>query len=508
MNLGQILELHLGLAANSLNYQAIVPAICRRDRSRDPRRAQESRLSTRTAKCDLYDGRTGEQFEQDIAVGYMYILKLHHMVEDKIHMRSIGPYSLMTQQPLGGKAQGGGQRFGEMEVWALLGYGAAYTLREMLTIKSDDIMGRSAAFDAIVRGERINHHYAPASFNVLASHTCAVLALDVELMRGRLTRYTMLRKTPGAEASRTSTRCASAPHHPRRILEWSHGEVTKPETINYRTQRPEKNASSTKRSSAPKRITNVTAANTAASAIKGIICEKCGVEITRAIVRRERMGHVDLAVPVAHVWFLRAHSVAPLDSCSASPPATLRRSSTSQATSSRPCTSRRKTRITGELEAEYKQKIKNLQDDKSKDKMKELFFEAKRDIESHLCRRPSSTKPRYHRYAIKYGAMFEAGIGAEALYDLLQRSQSQRDDRQDRSKRWRSAAPRSAKSFHAASRPCAACYAPTCAPSGCSSRAFRLSRRACGPWSRSTAAAMRPPTSTTSTAASSTATTA
>jgi DNA-directed RNA polymerase subunit beta len=110
----------------------------------------------------------------------MYILKLHHMVEDKIHMRSIGPYSLITQQPLGGKAQVGGQRFGEMEVWALLGYGAAYTLREMLTIKSDDIVGRSAAFDAIVRGEKISHPHTPAAFNVLVNQLRG-LSLDIDL---------------------------------------------------------------------------------------------------------------------------------------------------------------------------------------------------------------------------------------------------------------------------------------------------------------------------------------
>ena len=129
----------------------------------------------------LFDGRTGEHFDQDIAVGYMYILKLHHMVEDKIHMRSIGPYSLITQQPLGGKAQGGGQRFGEMEVWALLGHGAAYTLREILTIKSDDIQGRSAAFDSIVKGEHLKQPNIPASFNVLLK-TLRGLALNVELL--------------------------------------------------------------------------------------------------------------------------------------------------------------------------------------------------------------------------------------------------------------------------------------------------------------------------------------
>jgi DNA-directed RNA polymerase subunit beta len=130
----------------------------------------------------LFDGRTGDAFEQDIAVGYMYILKLHHMVEDKIHMRSIGPYSLITQQPLGGKAQNGGQRFGEMEVWALAGYGAAHTLREMLTIKSDDIQGRSQAFDSIVKGQKLLEPNTPASFNVLLANLRA-LGLDIELKK-------------------------------------------------------------------------------------------------------------------------------------------------------------------------------------------------------------------------------------------------------------------------------------------------------------------------------------
>jgi DNA-directed RNA polymerase subunit beta len=181
MNLGQILELHLGLAANELGYQAICPPFsgATEDEIKDE---LEKAGFPRSGKIPLYDGRTGEKFDQDIAVGYMYILKLHHMVEDKIHMRSIGPYSLITQQPLGGKAQGGGQRFGEMEVWALLGYGSAYTLREMLTIKSDDIQGRSAAFDAIVKGGRISHLHTPAAFNVLLNHLRG-LALDVELIK-------------------------------------------------------------------------------------------------------------------------------------------------------------------------------------------------------------------------------------------------------------------------------------------------------------------------------------
>ncbi|MEX2010404.1 MAG: DNA-directed RNA polymerase subunit beta [Parcubacteria group bacterium] len=184
MNLGQILEMHLGLAAHTLNYQAIVPPFA--GATEDEIKAELVRAGFQeSGKMKLFDGRSGEEFEQEIAVGYMYILKLHHMVEDKIHMRSIGPYSLITQQPLGGKAQNGGQRFGEMEVWALLGHGAAHTLREMLTIKSDDIQGRSAAFDAIVKGEKISSPGTPASFNVLLNNLRG-LGLDVDLKRREL----------------------------------------------------------------------------------------------------------------------------------------------------------------------------------------------------------------------------------------------------------------------------------------------------------------------------------
>jgi len=181
MNLGQILELHLGLAANELGYQAITPAFMGATVPEIKDELKKAGFSE-DGKMKLYDGRTGETFEQNIAVGYMYILRLHHMVEDKIHMRSIGPYSLITQQPLGGKAQGGGQRFGEMEVWALEGYGASNVLREMLTIKSDDIMGRSNAFDAIVKGEKIKEMHIPESFNVLL-HNLRGLSLNIELKK-------------------------------------------------------------------------------------------------------------------------------------------------------------------------------------------------------------------------------------------------------------------------------------------------------------------------------------
>jgi len=180
MNLGQILELHLGLAANTLNYQAIVPPFM--GATVDEIKGELVKAGFREdGKMKLFDGRTGDTFDQDIAVGYMYILKLNHMVEDKIHMRSIGPYSLITQQPLGGKAQGGGQRFGEMEVWALEGYGASHVLREMLTVKSDDITGRSEAFDSIVKGNDVLNTNIPESFNVLLNYLRG-LSLDVTLL--------------------------------------------------------------------------------------------------------------------------------------------------------------------------------------------------------------------------------------------------------------------------------------------------------------------------------------
>jgi DNA-directed RNA polymerase subunit beta len=179
MNIGQILETHLGWAASKLGYQAICPALNGPSDAEIIEEMEKAGLPA-DGKVTLYDGRTGEPFQQKVTVGIIYMMKLAHMVEDKIHMRSIGPYSLITQQPLGGKAQGGGQRFGEMEVWALEGYGAAHTLQEMLTIKSDDMLGRTAAYESIVRGERFKNPHLPASFYVLLNELKG-LALDVEL---------------------------------------------------------------------------------------------------------------------------------------------------------------------------------------------------------------------------------------------------------------------------------------------------------------------------------------
>ncbi|MBU4348264.1 DNA-directed RNA polymerase subunit beta [Patescibacteria group bacterium] len=180
MNLGQILETHLGWAAKKLGYRAITPAFSGATDSQIKEELKKADIPE-SGKVTLYDGRSGKSFDREVTVGIIYMLKLNHLVEDKIHMRSIGPYSLITQQPLGGKAQFGGQRFGEMEVWALEGYGAANTLQEILTIKSDDVLGRASAYESIIKGEKIKSPNIPASFKVLLSELKS-LGLNVELI--------------------------------------------------------------------------------------------------------------------------------------------------------------------------------------------------------------------------------------------------------------------------------------------------------------------------------------
>ncbi len=180
MNLGQLLETHLGLAANALGYQAATPTLNGITEEQIKAELEKAGFPV-DGQLQLFDGRSGEAFDKKTTVGYSYMLKLNHMVEDKIHQRSIGPYSLITQQPLGGKAQFGGQRFGEMEVWAIEAYGAAHTLQEILTIKSDDVPGRSKAYEAIIKGEPISRVNVPESFNVLVRELKG-LALDVELL--------------------------------------------------------------------------------------------------------------------------------------------------------------------------------------------------------------------------------------------------------------------------------------------------------------------------------------
>lgn len=180
MNVGQILETHLGLAAKALGYYVASPVFEGAKEGEIKELLKRAGFST-SGQVTLYDGKTGEPFERPVTVGYMYMLKLHHLVADKIHARSIGPYSLVTQQPLGGKAQFGGQRLGEMEVWALEAYGAAYTLQEFLTVKSDDITGRTRMYEAIVKGHPVLESGVPESFNVLIKELQS-LCLDVELL--------------------------------------------------------------------------------------------------------------------------------------------------------------------------------------------------------------------------------------------------------------------------------------------------------------------------------------
>ncbi len=180
MNVGQVLEVHLGLACKKKGWYIATP-VFDGAREKDILELLDETGYPKDGKLRLRDGRTGEYFDNPVTVGYMYMLKLHHLVDDKIHARSTGPYSLVTQQPLGGKAQFGGQRFGEMEVWALEAYGAAYTLQEILTVKSDDIVGRVKTYEAIVKGENIPTPGIPESFKVLIKEMQA-LALDVKVL--------------------------------------------------------------------------------------------------------------------------------------------------------------------------------------------------------------------------------------------------------------------------------------------------------------------------------------
>ncbi len=180
MNLGQLLETHLGFAAKKLGYKAATPVLNGVTEAQIKEELKKAGLPE-DGKTQLYDGKTGEAYDNRITVGIKYMLKLNHMVEDKIHQRSIGPYSLITQQPLGGKAQYGGQRFGEMEVWALEAYGAAHALQEILTIKSDDVLGRSKAYEAIIKGDRIVKQNIPESFSVLVRELKG-LGLSVDLL--------------------------------------------------------------------------------------------------------------------------------------------------------------------------------------------------------------------------------------------------------------------------------------------------------------------------------------
>ena len=179
MNVGQILETHLGWAAANGGFRAMTGAFDGANEADIEKVLEDAGLPT-SGSAQILDGRTGSAFEQDVTVGYMYCLKLHHLVDAKVHARSTGPYSLITQQPLGGKARFGGQRLGEMEVWALEAYGAAYTLQELLTVKSDDVDGRTAIYESMVKGKNILTPGTPVSFEVLMNEIRG-LGLNINL---------------------------------------------------------------------------------------------------------------------------------------------------------------------------------------------------------------------------------------------------------------------------------------------------------------------------------------
>ena len=297
MNIGQVLETHLGWAMKSLGMKAVTPVF---------NGASEYDIKSFLKKANLpekgvtklYDGRTGEPFDQEIAVGYIYMMKLIHLVDEKLHARSIGPYSLVTQQPLGGKAQFGGQRFGEMEVWALEGYGAAYTLQELLTVKSDDVTGRTRVYEGIVKGEPALEPETPESFNVLIKELHS-LCLNVKLEKV----HEEKKKIKDSNRSDViSISIASG----QDIKGWSNGEVKKPETINYRTFKPERDGLFCERIFGPSRDWECYCGKYKSIKHKGIVCDRCGVEIIHSKVRRDRMGHINLAAPVSHIWFFKS----------------------------------------------------------------------------------------------------------------------------------------------------------------------------------------------------------
>ncbi|MCL5408588.1 MAG: DNA-directed RNA polymerase subunit beta, partial [Candidatus Omnitrophica bacterium] len=289
MNVGQVLETHLGWAMKSLGYEIETPVF------ESIKEAEIKELLIKIGlpkdgKSVLYDGRSGERFLQPVTVGYIYIMKLIHLSDEKVHARAVGSYSLITQQPLGGKAQFGGQRFGEMEVWALEGYGAAHTLKEILTVKSDDTKGRKKIYESIVKGLDYKEDNLPESFHVLTKELNG-LGFDLRIERSKQT---------NREA--VSIKIAS----PTVIRSWSYGEVKKAETLNYRTMKPERDGLFCERIFGPEKDWECACGKYKKQRFKGAICDRCGVEVTTHDVRRERMGHIDLATPVSYIWLFKS----------------------------------------------------------------------------------------------------------------------------------------------------------------------------------------------------------
>ena len=465
MNIGQVLEIHLSLAAKALGFNVSTPIFdganendiqdtleLANDYVNTPweefeakykdtlrpevmdylgshlehRKLWEGVPISRDGKVRLRDGRTGEYFDGAVTIGHMHYLKLHHLVDDKIHARSTGPYSLVTQQPLGGKAQFGGQRFGEMEVWALEAYGASYTLQEIMTVKSDDVVGRVKTYEAIIKGENIPEPGVPESFKVLLKEMQS-LGLDVQVQREDgtevemtesidygdtelramlegdrhyndresysnygyqeqefknnelvnvesdprklttiiqmtcMTHIQMTVRTNNRREYKLMPETTNETYHPmafdaikiglaspekirswthrtpepadkpskqwkdwweqgavrNRMPEpsgapskewkdwWDHGVVKKPETINYRTLKPEKDGLFCERIFGPSKDWECHCGKYKKIRYKGVICDRCGVEVTKSSVRRERMGRIELAAPVSHIWYFK-----------------------------------------------------------------------------------------------------------------------------------------------------------------------------------------------------------
>ena len=308
MNIGQILETHLGWAVAGMGEHIgkVATAAFNGASEGDINQmlAEAARIQgiTDKDKLDLkitgqeilIDGCTGEEMERPVTVGYMYMMKLHHLIDEKIHARSIGPYSAITQQPLGGKSHNGGQRLGEMEVWALEAYGAAHTLREMLTIKSDDVVGRQRVYHSIISGKEIPKPMMPEAFKVLIAEMRA-LGLNIELL-----------KDEGSEEDpdafdRVQVQVATA----NDILSWSKGEVADANTINYRTLKPEPNGLFCTKIFGPVKDYECLCGRYKRVKYENVVCQNCGTPVVESKVRRERMGHITLAVPIAHPLFLK-----------------------------------------------------------------------------------------------------------------------------------------------------------------------------------------------------------
>ena len=293
MNIGQILETYLGYALKTLGTEMETP-IFQSIKEWEIRNLFKEAGLPEDGKTIIYDGQTGESFIQPVTIGYIYMVKLIHLADEKIHARCTGSYSLITQQPLGGRSQFGGQRFGEMEVWALEGYGAAHTLREILTVKSDDTEGRKSMYESIAKGIDYRGENIPESFNVLKKELQG-LGFDMRVENKKIERK-------GKDA--VTIRIAL----PMVIRSWSHGEIKKAETLNYRTFKPERDGLFCERIFGPTKDYECACGKYKKMRYKGIICDRCGVEVTTSRVRRERMGHIELACPVSYVWLFKSAS--------------------------------------------------------------------------------------------------------------------------------------------------------------------------------------------------------